>query len=70
MTLSRRKLLLGTSASLFSPAVVTGRAAAQPAVTLKLHHFLSAQSNQQKYLLEPWGKKIEQDSGGRIKVEI
>jgi TRAP-type C4-dicarboxylate transport system substrate-binding protein len=70
MTLSRRKLLLATSANLFLPAIWTRGALAQPAVTLKLHHFVSAQSNQQKYWFEPWGKKIEQGSGGRIKVEI
>lgn len=39
-------------------------------ITLKLHHFVPAQSNQQKYWFEPWAKKLEQDSGGRIKVEI
>ena len=62
MTLSRRKLLVGTSANLCLPAIWTRGALAQPAVTLKLHHFVSAQSNQQKYWFEPWGKKIEQDS--------
>src|SRR5215471_15186222 len=70
MTLSRRRLLLGTSANLCFPAVLTGRAAAQPAVTLKLHHFVSAQSNQQKYWFEPWAKTLDQATGGRIKVEI
>lgn len=39
-------------------------------VTLRLHHFVPAQSNQQKYWFEPWAKKIEQDSAGRIKIEI
>src|SRR5947209_14679028 len=39
-------------------------------VTLKLHHFVPAQSNQQKYWFEPWAKKLEQESGGRLKVEI
>jgi TRAP-type transport system periplasmic protein len=44
--------------------------AAAEQITLKLHHFVPAQSNQQKYWFEPWAKKLEQDSGGRIKVEI
>jgi TRAP-type transport system periplasmic protein len=46
----------------------TGSRAQQ--VTLKLHHFVPAQSNQQKFWFEPWAKKLEQDSGGRLKVEI
>ena len=33
-------------------------------VTLKLHHFVPAQANQQKFWFEPWAKKLEQESGG------
>jgi len=39
-------------------------------VTLKLHHYVPAQSNQQKFWFEPWAKKLEQESGGKLKVEI
>src|SRR5262245_27039407 len=39
-------------------------------VSLKLHHFVPAQSNQQKFWFEPWAKKLEQESGGRLKVDI
>ncbi len=58
-------------AVLFAAAIgpVAGTALAQQ-VTLKLHHFVPAQSNQQKFWFEPWAKKLEQDSGGRLKVEI
>ena len=65
-----RGLLAGAvlvAAALGGPA--TGVALAQQ-VTLKLHHFVPAQSNQQKYWFEPWAKKLEQESGGRLKVEI
>ena len=48
---------------------MAGTALAQQ-VTLKLHHFVPAQSNQQKFWFEPWAKKLEQESGGRLKVEI
>lgn len=51
-------------------ACLPGQAQAQPQVTLKVHHFLPAQSNAHKFWLEPWARKVEQDSGGRIKVEI
>lgn len=38
--------------------------------TLRLHHFLSPESIPQQLLMEPWAKRIEQESGGRIAVEI
>ena len=47
---------------------------AQPAatqdVTLTLHHFLSPQSNTHKTFLAPWAKRVEEQSGGRIAIEI
>src|SRR3954464_13703142 len=65
-----RGLLAGVvllAAALGGPA--TGVALAQQ-VTLKLHHFVPAQSNQQKYWFEPWAKKLEHESGGKLKLEI
>src|SRR3954447_18188323 len=59
-------VMLGSAALL--GGVLPARAADQ--VTLKLHHFVPAQSNQQKFWFEPWAKKLEQESGGRLKVEI
>jgi TRAP-type C4-dicarboxylate transport system substrate-binding protein len=38
-------------------------------VTLRLHQFLPAQANVPKLVLDPWADKIEQESGGRIKIE-
>ena len=51
-------------------AAVSSPATLAQEVTLKLHHFVPAQANQQKFWFEPWAKKLEQDSGGRLKVEI
>jgi TRAP-type C4-dicarboxylate transport system substrate-binding protein len=48
---------------------LTGGSMAQE-VTLKLHHLLGPKSPAQTNMLEPWAKKVEEDSGGRIKVEI
>ena len=53
---------------LFAAIPGTGSLAQQ--VTLKLHHFVPAQANQQKFWFEPWAKKLEQESGGKLKVEI
>jgi TRAP-type transport system periplasmic protein len=39
-------------------------------VTLKLHHFLSAVSNGHMKFVVPWAKKVEADSGGRIRIEV
>src|ERR1051325_741161 len=61
----------GAGAVLFAAAVgPVARTALAQQVTLRLHHFVPAQSNQQKYWFEPWAKKLEQDSGGRLKVDI
>jgi TRAP-type transport system periplasmic protein len=54
----------------FLAAVVASGAVQAQQVSLKLHHFVPAQSNQQKFWFEPWAKKLEQDSGGRLKVDI
>jgi TRAP-type transport system periplasmic protein len=59
---------------LFAAAIVAAAASDTAAlaqqITLKLHHFVPAQANQQKFWFEPWAKKLEQDSGGKLKVEI
>lgn len=46
----------------------TGAAAQE--VTLTLHHFLSPKAPAHTEMLEPWAKAIEEDSDGRIKIEI
>lgn len=46
-----------------------GSAAAQE-VTLRVHHFLPATSNQQIEVLEPFKAGVEKQSNGRIKVDI
>ena len=38
--------------------------------TFTIHHFLSPKAPAQKLLIEPWVKKIEAESGGRITFEI
>lgn len=38
--------------------------------TLRFSHFMTATDNINTEALEPWAKKIEADSKGRLKVEI
>jgi TRAP-type C4-dicarboxylate transport system substrate-binding protein len=69
MTLSRRRFLGSTGAALAAPAIARP-AFAQAQVTLKLHHFLPPISNGHSKMLAPWAKAVEQDSGGKIKIDI
>ncbi len=39
-------------------------------VKLKLHHFLPAPATVPSKFLEPWARKVEADSGGRIKIDL
>lgn len=60
-----KTLLLAALAS----TALTGAASAQE-VVLKLHHFLSAESPTHADFLVPWEKAVEEQSGGRIDVQI
>jgi TRAP-type C4-dicarboxylate transport system substrate-binding protein len=46
-----------------------GFASAQE-VTLKLHHFLGPTAPAQRAFFEPWAQRVQEQSDGRIKVEI
>lgn len=71
MRLSRRNFIRSGAAVLAAPVVLgAGRARAQAAVTLKLHHFLPPASNVHKRLLTPWVEQIAKDSNGAVKIEI
>jgi len=69
MKINRRSLLLGMGGAVAAPHVITS-ANAQAAVTLKLHHFLPPVSNAHAKMLAPWAKKVEEDSRGKIKIDI
>lgn len=49
-------------------ALAAGAATAQE-VTLRLHHFLSAQGNVPRLVLDVWADRIEAESNGRIRIE-
>src|SRR3712207_6318410 len=68
---NRRTFLHLGAAALAAPALLrVPRARAQEAVTLRLHHFLPAVSNVHRHFLQPWTRKVEQDSNGRLRVRI
>ncbi|MGB6538550.1 MAG: TRAP transporter substrate-binding protein DctP [Xanthobacteraceae bacterium] len=70
MGLTRRRLLAAGSVALAAPAVArAGRGETAP-VILKLHHARSSTSCVHADFLVPWARKIEAQSGGRIRIDI
>lgn len=70
MGVARRTFLASAMATVVAPAVVRLAAADASRVTLKLHHDFSAVSCVHDKFLAPWARKIETDSGGRLRVDI
>ncbi|QEM84071.1 TRAP transporter substrate-binding protein [Halomonas binhaiensis] len=51
-------------------AQAQAQAQAQETITLRLHHFAAPSTPVQTQYLEPWAKRIEEQSHGALKVEI
>lgn len=68
--LGRREVLLGGAALAASAAIAGPARAQEPEFVLKLHHFLGPKAPAQANMLEPWAKRVEEASGGRVKIEI
>ncbi len=67
----RRKMLAAVmSMSLAGVGVSSQALAADPEFTFKLHHFLPPMSMAHQEFLTPWAEKIEEESDGRIEIEI
>jgi TRAP-type C4-dicarboxylate transport system substrate-binding protein len=67
--MKRRAFLAGTAAgtiALAAPALVR----AQDATTLRVHQMLPAQATIPSKAIEPWTKRVEEASGGRLKFEL
>ncbi|UDF29684.1 UNVERIFIED_ORG: TRAP transporter substrate-binding protein [Roseateles sp. XES5] len=71
MEFTRRTFIAGVGTALAAPAILKSTSArAQDAVTLRLHHFLPPAANVHQHLLMPWAKALDEQSGGKLKVEI
>lgn len=70
MSVSRRTFIATAGASIAAPAVLRVTRANAAEVTLRLHHFLPAVSSVHTYMLDPWTKRIESETGGRLKIDI
>ena len=64
---TRRTILNAMGGVALSALMATGALAQE--VTLRLHHFLPAQANVPRQVLDVWADNVERDSGGRIVVE-
>ncbi|MGD9923153.1 MAG: TRAP transporter substrate-binding protein [Pseudorhodoplanes sp.] len=67
---SRRRFLASAGAVLAAPALSPVAGAQTPAVVLKLHHFLAPTANAHVRFLSPWARKVEKESGGRIRIDL
>ena len=63
------KRISGLFAGIVAAAMLAAPAGAAE-VTLTVHHFLSPKSPAHASFIAPWAKRIEEQSNGRIKVEI
>jgi TRAP-type C4-dicarboxylate transport system substrate-binding protein len=61
-------ILTAVAGSVLALGMATAAAAQE--YTFKLHHMLGAQAPAQRNMLEPWVKQVEENSGGRVKIEI
>jgi TRAP-type transport system periplasmic protein len=72
MRVARRSFLasiIGCAAA--APALLPRRVQADaPQLTLKMHHSFSSVSGVHDRFLAPWARKVEVDSGGRIRIDI
>ncbi|MDT4810232.1 Solute-binding protein [compost metagenome] len=57
-------------AILFAAACTCATALAETAYTLKVAHFLPANSNAQRNIIEPWCQQLSDESAGRLKCQL
>ncbi|WP_018689986.1 TRAP transporter substrate-binding protein [Ahrensia kielensis] len=68
--INRRQILVGGAAAIAMPAYIRKSWAQNPEVELKLHHFLGPKAPAHSQMLLPWAQRIQDQSKGRIKIEL
>ncbi|MEZ5790097.1 MAG: TRAP transporter substrate-binding protein [Nitratireductor sp.] len=66
--MQKRGFLKGTMLALAVLTFLPGASLAQE-ITLRLHQFLPPQATVPKHILKPWAQKIEEATGGKLKIE-
>jgi TRAP-type transport system periplasmic protein len=70
MRIARRTFLTSSIGTAVAPALLRFARADTPPIILKLHHAFSAVSAVHDKFLVPWARKIENESGGRLRVDL
>jgi TRAP-type C4-dicarboxylate transport system substrate-binding protein len=70
MRIARRTLLASAAAFIAAPAVLRLARADAPQVVLKLQHSMSSVSSAHDKFIVPWARKVQADSGNRIRIDI
>jgi TRAP-type C4-dicarboxylate transport system substrate-binding protein len=70
MMITRRRLFAVSASALAMPALLRPAHGQTPQVRLRLHHFLPPVTSGQVNFLAPWAQRVQQESGGRIKIDI
>ncbi len=66
----RKKITIATAGTAVAAALaVSSLSVGSQATTLRMHTFIPPVANPSKTFLIPWAKKIEADSGGKLKVQ-
>ena len=65
-----KKLKLQSLALIAGSILSFNAMSAEPEYTFKLHHMLPPVSNAHANFLQPWAEKVEEESNGRIKIDI
>lgn len=66
--MKRRSILKTVAAAAFAAGLAPSLAAAQD-VTLRLHQFLPPPATVPKHILKPWAARVEDATGGKLKIE-
>jgi TRAP-type C4-dicarboxylate transport system substrate-binding protein len=70
MRVGRRTFIVSTLSTVAAPAVLRLAHADAPQFVLKLHHSFSSVSSAHDKFLAPWARKVQAQSGGRIRVDL
>ena len=70
MRMARRTFLTSAIGTAVTPALLRRVRADTPPITLKLHHAFSAVSGVHDKFLVPWVRKVETESGGRLRIDL
>jgi len=61
---------LAAAGLIAAAGALTSSSAMSQEYTFKLHHFLPAGAPAQTKMLEPWAEQVEENSGGKVDIEI